>query len=99
MRIDVSTQVSRTPDLMATQIDEELVILNMATNSYVALDPVARRVWELMATPTRVDELCDRLEVEFAAPAGQIPHDVLVLLEGMLKDGLVRSQPLPATAP
>lgn len=99
MSIDASAQVSRTPDLMATPIDDELVILNMATNSYVALDPVARRVWELMATPTRVDELCDRLESEFEAPEGQIPRDVLVLLEGMQRDGLVRSQPLTATAP
>jgi len=93
MTIEASTRVSRTPDLMATAIDDELVILNMATNSYVALDAVARRVWELMETPARVDELCDQLETEFEAPEGQIRRDVIVLLQGMLQDELVRSQP------
>jgi hypothetical protein len=93
MTIEASTRVSRTPDLMATAIDDELVILNMATNSYIALDAVARRVWELMETPARVDELCDQLESEFEAPEGQIPRDVVVLLQEMLRDGLVRSQP------
>lgn len=98
MTIEASTRVSRTPDLMATAIDDELVILNMATNSYVSLDPVARRVWELMEEPARVDELCEQLESEFEAPEGQIPRDVVVLLQGMLRDGLVRSQPQPHAA-
>jgi len=90
MTIDASTRVSRTPDLMATAVEDELVILSMATNSYVALDAVARRIWELLVTPLGVGELCNQLESEFEAPEGQILSDVLVFLRGMERDGLVR---------
>jgi len=90
MTIDASTRVSRTPDLMAAAVEEDLVILSMATNSYVALDAVARRIWELLVTPLGVAELCDRLESEFEAPEGQILADVLGFLQGMERDGLVR---------
>jgi len=93
MTIDASTRVSRTPDLMATAVEDELVILSMATNSYVALDAVARRIWELLVNPLGVGELCDQLESEFEAPEGQILSDVLVFLRGMERDGLVRPAP------
>ena len=91
MTIDASTRVSRTPDLMATAVEDELVILSMATNSYVALDAVARRIWELLVSPLGVRELCDQLESEFEAPEGQILGDVLGFLGGMERDGLVRT--------
>ena len=91
MTIDASTRVSRTPDLMTTAVEDELVILSMATNSYVALDAVARRIWELLVSPLGVRELCDQLESEFEAPEGQILSDVLGFLGGMERDGLVRA--------
>ena len=91
MTIDASTRVSRTPDLMTTAVEDELVILSMATNSYVALDAVARRIWELLVSPLGVGELCHQLESEFEAPEGQILSDVLGFLQGMERDGLVRA--------
>lgn len=81
MPIDSTTTVTRVVGLMAQPVDEDLVILNLATNNYIALDAIGRRVWELLAKPQRVDDLCAQLSLEFDATSEQIVLDVTRFLE------------------
>jgi len=91
MSIDVSTLVTRIDDVMCTMLDQELVILNLATNNYVALDAVGRRIWELLASPCRVGDLCERLCREYEGDPSQITTDVQDYLTELLTEKLIIS--------
>jgi hypothetical protein len=77
MPIELTTSIVRTQGLKSELVDEDLVILNLAGDSYIGLDKIGRRIWELIETPRRVDELCQQLSQEFDATPEQIAADLL----------------------
>ena len=90
MSIDCATSVVRTEGAMSAPVDNEIVILNMKGNNYISLDQIGRRIWELIETPVAVEDLCSRLEQEFAGTREQIVADVIPFLEELEREGLVR---------
>ncbi len=89
MSVELSTRVVRFSELMSAPVDKEIVILSLASNHYVGLDEIGRRVWELLEQPRRVDELCRQLTREFDATEEQIAGDVLPFLGQLENEGLV----------
>lgn len=89
MSILLSDTVQRDDKLMAAAIDDELVILSMAGNNYLALDPIGRRIWELLEEPSRVDELCCLLSKEYNATIEEISADVVPFLSELSSEGIV----------
>lgn len=89
MSIEPGAIITRNKDLLSQPIDQELVILNLMRDNYAGLDEVGRRVWELLETPRRVDELCQQLGREFDAAPEQIKADVLPFLVELEHEGLV----------
>ena len=90
MAIESKTQIIRAEGLMSASVDQELVILNMATNNYIGLDTIGRRIWEMIEKPLSVDELYDILSREFDVQLKQFEADVLPFLEELKHEGLIR---------
>jgi hypothetical protein len=89
MAITFDSIVERTGGLMSTSLDREVVILNPARNNYVGLDEVGRRVWELLATPKDVGDLCRQVAGEFNGDPRQIATEVLDFLNELAAEGLL----------
>ena len=85
------TVIVRNAALPATAVDGDLVILNMATGNYLGLDDIGRRVWDLLETPLRIDDLCTALAQEYRGPAEEIGRDVLTFLEELAAEGAIRA--------
>lgn len=89
MAVDLTDHVIRNEGLMAAPVDEDLVILSLISNNYIALDPIGRRIWELLESTWQVDELCLQLGQEFAGAPDQIAADVLPFLTELQGEGIV----------
>jgi hypothetical protein len=89
MAITLSSVVVRTAGLMSTVLDRDVIILNPARDNYVGLDEIGRRVWDLLAVPRDVKELCRQVTMEFEGDSRQIAADVLAFLNDLAADGLV----------
>jgi hypothetical protein len=89
MTIEMTDVVVRNAALMAAPIDNELVILGLISNNYIALDEIGRHIWDLLETERPVDDLCHRLEREYAAAPEQIASDVLPFLTELRDEGIV----------
>jgi hypothetical protein len=89
MPIDLGTRLARTEDLMTAPADRDLVILNLKGNNYLALNDIGRRIWELLKSPRRVDDLCQQLSQEFNATPEQISGDVLPFLTELINENVV----------
>lgn len=48
-------------DIIAAEIDDEIVMLDIEQGKYFALNPVAKDIWELLANEQNMDELINQL--------------------------------------
>jgi hypothetical protein len=89
MPLTFDSIVVRTGGLMSTPLDRDVVILNPARDNYVGLDEVGRRVWDLLAVPNDVRDLCLQVTREFHGDPRQIAADTLAFLNELAAEGLV----------
>lgn len=90
MTIDREHVVVRDSQLLFSEMDREVVVLNMTGNNYVGLDVVGSRIWALLQTPQRVEDLCVLLSREYAATTEEIAAGVLPFLSELVREGLVQ---------
>jgi hypothetical protein len=82
-RIVVPAQV------MARQVGEETIILDLASGMYFGLDAVGARVWRLMGEGRTLAQICDTMRAEYAVSAEDIERDVLSLAESLCSRQLI----------
>jgi hypothetical protein len=58
-------RVERKGDWLSAKVGEELVMMSAEQGHYIGLSEVGARIWELIAEPMELDELCGQLEREF----------------------------------
>lgn len=67
--------------VMARQVGEETVILDLASGTYFGLDPVGARIWQLMSESKTLAEVCATMLAEYEVTREDIERDVLRLAE------------------
>ena len=67
-------------------------MLDPKRSRYFGLDPIGRRIWELLERPRSVDAICGTLQEEFDVTAETCRADVLTLL-GELQDAELLDTP------
>ena len=85
-----TTLITRSRDLLATELDGELALLSIEQGNYYGLKGTARRIWDLTETPCSVGDLCTRLATEYNAPSGRLEADVMAFLSELAAETLVR---------
>jgi hypothetical protein len=63
--IDPAAPLSRPANLAASEIDGEMVILNLDSGHFFQLNQVGSRIWEALETPMTMAELCRAMEQRF----------------------------------
>lgn len=79
--------------VMARQVGDDCVMLDLEKGTYFGLDPVGARVWQLLREGRTPAEACETLACEFDAPRTRIEADVARLIEELAAHGLVERAP------
>jgi len=87
--LEPQTVVVRLGGLRSASVDADLIIMNRAKAHYVGLDDIGRRIWDILARPRRIDELCRQLATEYAGDPEQITRDVLRFLNDLYVENLI----------
>jgi len=58
-------KVERRGDWLSARVGDELVMMSAESGYYIALTEVGARIWELIAEPMQLDDLCAQLRREF----------------------------------
>jgi len=88
--IDSSSFVCACGDVLSTDLDRGLIMMDMEHGRYLNLNPVGAAIWREIAKPTKVADLCRTLEQRYDATSGAIERDVLNLLRQLAALELVR---------
>ena len=78
------------PDsVMAREVGNELVILDVASGSYFGLDPVGARIWQLLSVGMSLNDAAEVLVGEYEVERSQMESDLKALVEKLSAEGLV----------
>jgi hypothetical protein len=84
-------RVLSNPEILATRLDEESVLLNPADGRYYALDVVGSRAWELCDGSRTLAEIAEVVGAEFEADPAVVRADLAELFADMAGAGLVHT--------
>jgi PqqD family protein of HPr-rel-A system len=79
----------RDPELPFQKLEEETIVVDPRRREVHLLNETAARIWELLAAPRSVDELCAALDEEYDAPADEVRAAVSELVGGLEQKGLL----------
>ena len=82
-------QLTINPDILDSQIDEEVVILNMELGKYFGLNPIASCIWEKLKNSITPTQIISELIEEYDVEEKQCREETLELLESLLKSKLI----------
>lgn len=86
--MNLSDKITISAQVMARQVGDETVILDLASGTYFGLDPVGARAWQLMSEDKSLREVCDALFEEYEVTREQLEADVLRLMQELSSKGL-----------
>jgi hypothetical protein len=87
----LSDKVGIPQHVIARQVGEESVMLDLEKGAYFGLDPVGARVWQLLAEGMTLAQACDCLMEEYEVSREDIERDVIALAEHLAANGLIHS--------
>ena len=86
----MTDKVTIPEQVLARQVGDETVILDLASGTYFGLDPVGARIWQLMTEGKTLAEVCATMLEEYEVTREEIEHDVLKLTEELSAKQLIR---------
>jgi hypothetical protein len=89
MTLTLDTVVTQVANQVSVDLTGETAILNLETMTYFGLDPVGHFVWDRLAEPKPVNEICVAMRQEFDVSEGDCQADVLTFLDALDKAGLL----------
>lgn len=88
--LELDDCIIRNPDLVATEMDGDLVMMSIERGEYYGLNAVASRIWELLEAPMRVKELCNQLTREFEVDGEQCRLEVMTFVNELFENEMIR---------
>ncbi len=82
-------RLRRSPEALATQVDGDIMMLVLSTGMYHSLSGVAARIWEVLETPSTLEEISARIPEENGVSPDQCRADTQAFLQDLLRAGLV----------
>ena len=83
--------VKRQDRLLTSRIDNEEVMLDMDSGSYFGLNVIGSEIWQRLAKPITVADLCQQLQTEYEISKEQCETEVLGFLHEMLAGNLIQT--------
>jgi len=88
--IEPATLIVRHPEMIAAEMDGDLVMMSVERGEYFGIGGVGTRAWELLEQPTSVDQLCAVICEEFDVDEATCHKDILGFANELLTLGLVQ---------
>ena len=89
MAIDFSKRVVVPDTVIIRRLDDESVILDLATESYFGLDDVGASMWAHVVATDSIEAACAALLNEYEVEPDQLRADMADFLEQLVEKGLL----------
>lgn len=80
-------------DVLASEIDEEIVMLHINKGTYFGIDGVGALIWKLLAKPITPDAIVAAVAEEFDVTSERCRQDVLAFCSELVEADLIVQRP------
>ncbi|MCH4811956.1 PqqD family peptide modification chaperone [Vreelandella neptunia] len=87
--ISTSTLLQRNPDMIAANLDGDLVMMNEKLGRYYGISGVGARAWELLETPASIDDLVNAICQEYDIDTDTCQQDIIRFAQDLMKVDLI----------
>ena len=87
--MNLTDRVRIPQEVLARQVGEETVMLDLANGAYFGLDPVGARMWQLLTEGKTLAEVRDAIEKEYDVSRDAVERDLLALVADLMAQGLL----------
>ena len=91
MTLELTTKISRHPDMLSAEIGGEAVMMSIENGAYFGLNPIATRIWDLIEKPSSIAELVQAITDEYEVSGEQAAADVQEFVADMVTRGIAQS--------
>jgi len=88
--ISPASVISRIMEVVAAEMDGEIVMISIENGKYYGMDAIGSRIWELIEAPQSVAEVVRILGEEYEVEQQQCQADILGFLDCLHKEGLIK---------
>ena len=89
IRVNENTTVFRKTDILSSNIDNEVVLLNVGKSEYTGLDEVATDIWNELESPILVKELVTRIMGIYSVEEKKCTEEIVEFVKELIASGLV----------
>lgn len=82
-------KLKRNPDLVAAEMDGDIVMMSVETGSYFGLTGIAPQIWEALEAPQTFDDLLSKMLSLYEVEEEVLRADLTTFVADMQKNGLV----------
>ena len=83
--------IRRNPGAISSDLDGEVVILDMESGKYHGLDTTGTKIWELLENQISLNEIVLQLMTKYSVEREQCTTDVKEFIYQMMDSGLVEA--------
>jgi hypothetical protein len=87
--LTLSTVARRGSAHVETEFADQVLMMSLDQGKYYAVAATGKRIWDLLADPMALGEVCDALEAEFDVSPEVCRNEVLAFAEHLLRNGLI----------
>jgi hypothetical protein len=84
-----TTLLSRSADVIATEVDGEAIVMTIAHGLCFGFDSIGTRIWSLLEQPTKFGDICSTLLGEYDVDGETCRKEVAWLLAELARERLV----------
>ena len=84
-----TTLLQRNPDMVAANLDGDLVMMNEKLGRYYGISGVGARAWELLEAPASVDDLVNNICQEYDIDSDTCHRDIMLFVQDLMKAILI----------
>lgn len=83
------TRVIRKPDLVAAEMDGDIVLMSIQQGEYFGISSIGPKLWELLEQPVTVTQTVDVICAEYETSPETCAADVTTFVSALLHNNLI----------
>ncbi len=89
-QITLNTIISHSEDMLATDLDTEIIIMHVDTGQYINLKDVGSDIWRQISEPKAVSDIIKTLIDEYDVTAETCEKEVMAYLDELASTDLIK---------
>lgn len=87
--VDLNSIITRSQELLTSEVDGEVVMMNIESGKYYGINSVGAEIWRLLENPVSVSNICGELVKTFEIDNPTCETEVLTFLGSLEAENLL----------